>query len=321
MSTGTPDRWRAPSPLRFEPHQSVLSDRQVGPGSQPRLAVLRGGGDIATGVTWRLVQAGFAVVVLELPEPLTVRRTVALSSAVRMGTVDIEGLRGTLFTDARKATEAAQLGAANGRAEVPVLVCPSLVEFMGSARKPHIVVDARLAKRNLDTSMNDGDMVIGLGPGFTAGVDVHAVVETNRGHHLGRVFWTGSAEPNTGIAAVVGGRGAERVLRAPSNGSAIWHTRIGDLVLEGQHLGTMSDGAQLIAPFTGVLRGLIGESVAVTSGLKIGDIDPKCEPSACFEISDKALAIGGGVVEAALVGLRNREHLSVASSTHLENEA
>jgi xanthine dehydrogenase accessory factor len=295
LSTETPDRGQAPS--------------------QPRLAVLRGGGDIATGVAWRLVQAGFAVVVLELPEPLTVRRTVALSSAVRMGTVDIEGLRGTLFTDARKATEAAQLGAANGRAEVPVLVCPSLVEFagefvgefVGSARQPHVVVDARLVKRNLDTSMHDGDMVIGLGPGFTAGVDVHAVVETNRGHHLGRVFWTGSAEPNTGIAAVVGGRGAERVLRAPSNGSAMWHTSIGDHVLEGQYLGTMSDGAPLTAPFTGVLRGLIGESVAVTTGLKIGDIDPKCEPSACFEISDKALAIGGGVVEAALLGLRNLE--------------
>jgi xanthine dehydrogenase accessory factor len=270
--------------------------------------VLRGGGDIATGVAWRLVQAGFAVVVLELPEPLTVRRTVALSSAVRMGTVDIEGLRGTLFTDARQATEAAQVAAANGRAEVPVLICPSLAEFIGGTRKPHLVVDARLAKRNLDTSMDDADMVIGLGPGFTASVDVHAVVETNRGHHLGRVFWTGSAEPNTGIAAVVGGRGAERVLRALSNGSITWHAGIGDQVLEGQHLGTMSDGTLLNAPFTGVLRGLIAESVSVSAGLKIGDIDPKCETSTCFEISDKALAIGGGVVEAALVGLRNLEH-------------
>jgi xanthine dehydrogenase accessory factor len=225
-----------------------------------------------------------------------------------MGNIDIEGLRGTLFTDARQAIEAAKLAAANFRAEVPVLICPSLAEFRGSARKPHIVVDARLAKRNLDTSTNDAAMVIGLGPGFTAGVDVHAVVETNRGHHLGRVFWTGSAEPNTGIAAVVGGRGAERVLRAPSNGSMTWQTGIGDQVLEGQLLGTMSDGLPLHAPFPGVLRGLIGESVAVTTGLKIGDIDPKCGPAACFEISDKALAIGGGVVEAALVGLRNLKH-------------
>jgi xanthine dehydrogenase accessory factor len=308
LSSETPDLWRAPSPLGFEPQQSALSDRQAASRSQPRLAVLRGGGDIATGVAWRLVHAGFALVVLELPEPLTVRRTVALSSAVRMGNVDIEGLRGTLFTDARQATEAAQLAAANGRAEVPVLICPSLAEFTESARKPHIVVDARLAKRNLDSTTNDGDMVIGLGPGFTAGVDVHAVVESNRGHHLGRVFWTGSAEPNTGIAALVGGRGTERVLRALSNGSVTWQTSIGDQVLEGQLLGIMSDGAPLHAPFTGVLRGLIAESVAVTAGLKIGDIDPKCEPSACFEISDKALAIGGGVVEAALLGLRNLEH-------------
>jgi xanthine dehydrogenase accessory factor len=269
------------------------------------LAVLRGGGDIATGVAWRMVHAGFAVVVLELAEPLTVRRTVALSSAVRMGTVDIEGLRGLLFTDAREAVDAAQLATANGRAEVPVLVCPSLAEFVGKASQPQVIVDARLAKRNLDTTMNEAEVVIGLGPGFTAGVDVHAVVETNRGHHLGRVFWNGSAEPDTGIAAVVGGRGAERVLRAPSNGSVHWTTAIGDAVREGQLLGTMADGTALHAPFTGVLRGLIADSVAITKGLKIGDIDPKCGPSACFEISDKALAIGGGVVEASLIGLRN----------------
>jgi xanthine dehydrogenase accessory factor len=269
------------------------------------LVVLRGGGDIATGVAWRLVHAGFAVIALELGEPLTVRRTVALSSAVRMGTVDIEGLRGFLFTDANEAVDAAQLAAANGRVEVPVLVCPSLAEFVTKTGKPQVVVDARLAKRNLDTSLNDGDVVIGLGPGFTAGADVHAVVETNRGHHLGRVFWTGSAEPNTGIAATVGGRGVERVLRAPSNGSLRWSAAIGDQVLQFQTLGTMADGTLLPAPFGGVLRGLIAESVAITKGLKIGDIDPKCEPSACFEISDKALAIGGGVVEAVLLGRRS----------------
>jgi xanthine dehydrogenase accessory factor len=268
------------------------------------LAVVRGGGDIATGVAWRLVHAGFAVVVLELAEPLTVRRAVALSSAVRMGTVDIEGLRGSLFTDAKGAVEAAHLAAANGRAEVPVLVCPSLTEFTQATARPHVVVDARLAKRNLDTTLHDAAVVIGLGPGFTAGSDVHAVVETNRGHHLGRVFWTGSAEPNTGMAAEVGGRGAERVLRAPTNGTISWTTSIGDQVLEGQILGTMGDDTVLPAPFSGILRGLIAHSVEVPAGMKIGDIDPKCLPAACFEISDKALAIGGGVVEAALVGLR-----------------
>jgi xanthine dehydrogenase accessory factor len=273
--------------------------------TKPHLVVVRGGGDIATGVAWRLVSAGFAVVVLELGEPLTVRRTVALSSAVRMGTVDIEGLRGVLCTDAAEAVDAAQLAAANSRAEVPVLVFPSLAEFIAKARRPRVVVDARLAKRNIDTTMNDADVVIGLGPGFTAGLDVHAVVETNRGHHLGRVFWTGSAEPDTGIAAVVAGRGAERVLRAPSSGAIRWHVSIGDRVLEGQTLGTMADGTVLTAPFTGVLRGLIADSVTLTKGLKIGDLDPKCEPSTCFEISDKALAIGGGVVEAALIGLRS----------------
>lgn len=296
----------------------------------PSLVVLRGGGDIATGVAWRLVHAGFAVVVLELSEPLTVRRTVALSSAVRMGTADIEGLRGFLFVNAREAVEAAQLAAANHRAEVPVLVCPSLTSFIEATSPPDVVVDARLAKRNIDTAMADAKVVIGLGPGFIAGSDVHAVVETNRGHHLGRVFWTGSAEPNTGIAAVVGGYGAQRVLRAPLSGMIRWSAAIGDRVVEGQHLGTITDPtltdptltdrsvtdgtttdgtagekSTLTAPFSGILRGLIADSVEVVAGMKIGDIDPRCHPSACFEISDKALAIGGGVVEAALVGLRN----------------
>ncbi len=274
-------------------------------GTKPPLVVLRGGGDVATGVAWRLVHAGFAVVVLELAEPLTVRRTVALSSAVRMGTVDIEGLRGVLFGNPSDAVAAAQLAAANNRAELAVLVCPSLATFSGPTSRPNVVVDARLAKRNIDTSMNDADVVIGLGPGFTAGADVHAVVETNRGHHLGRVFWTGSAEPNTGVAAEVGGRGAERVLRAPTNGMIRWDVAIGDRVVEGQHLGTMANGTVLPAPFSGILRGLIADSVDVPAGMKIGDIDPKCLPATCFEISDKALAIGGGVVEAALIGLRN----------------
>jgi xanthine dehydrogenase accessory factor len=192
---------------------------------------------------------------------------------------------------------------------VPVLVCPSLATFIEGSIRPQVVIDARLAKRNLDTTLHDADVVIGLGPGFTAGIDVHAVVETNRGHHLGRVFWTGSAEPNTGVAAEVGGRGAERVLRAPTKGTINWTTAIGDQVVEGQTLGAMADGTVLPAPFSGILRGLIADSVEVPAGMKIGDIDPKCQPAACFEISDKALAIGGGVVEAALVGLRNSETL------------
>jgi xanthine dehydrogenase accessory factor len=284
-----------------------LSWIQVLPIKSPKhpLVVLRGGGDVATGVAWRLINAGFAVVALELPEPLTVRRTVALSTAVRLGTIDIEGLRGFLFTDPKTAVEAARLAAANHRAEVPVVVCPSLATFIEESEHPDVVVDARLAKRNIDTTLSDATVVVGLGPGFRAGKDVHAVVETNRGHHLGRVFWTGSAAPDTGIAALVDGRGTERVLRAPSNGMVRWNSAIGDQVLEGQPIGEMENGTVLYAPFSGILRGLIAESAPITAGLKIGDIDPRCEASACFEISDKALAIGGGAVEAALLGLRN----------------
>ena len=276
--------------------------------ARPPLAVIRGGGDIATGVAWRLVHAGFAVVVLELAEPLTVRRTVALSTAVRLGSVDIEGLRGVLTDSPTAAAELAELMAANGRGEVPVVVSPSLTEFTSQLAEHatiDVLVDARLAKRNIDTTRNDARVVIGLGPGFEAGFDVDAVIETNRGHHLGRVLWTGSAEPNTGVAAVVGGRGAERVLRAPTNGRVSWTVSIGDEVLEGQRIGSMDNGTVLYAPFRGIVRGLIAEQVDLIAGFKIGDIDPRCDPAACFTISDKALAIGGGVVEAALLGLRN----------------
>ncbi len=160
-----------------------------------------------------------------------------------------------------------------------------------------MVVDARLAKRNIDTSIDDAPLVIGLGPGFVAGHDCHAVVETQRGPHLGRVLWSGSAEANTGTPGVVGGRGTERVLRAPIDGTVAWDVAIGDLVEGGQQLGHVGD-VSIDAPFAGMVRGLISERVSLTAGLKIGDVDPRRERSACDEISDKALAIGGGVVEA-----------------------
>ena len=254
--------------------------------------MLRGGGDLATGVAWRLTRAGWPVVVLELPEPLTIRRPVALSSAVTDGEVSVQGMRGVL---AGSADEAAKVTA---RGDVAVMVSPELAG-LGPLR-PDVVVDARLAKRNIDTSIGDADVVIGLGPGFTAGSDCHAVVETMRGHRLGRVIWSGSALPDTGTPAELGGQAADRVLRAPASGEVVWHVDIGDLVTEGQPLGEVG-GVILSAPFDGVVRGAIRGGMSVRAGLKVGDVDPRRDPSACFQISDKALAVGGGVLEAVLV--------------------
>ena len=242
-------------------------------------------------MAWRLTRAGWPVVVLELPEPLTVRRTVALSPAVTDGEITVQGMRGVRADTAAEATKLV------GRGDVAVLVAPELagLESLG----PDVVVDARLAKRNIDTAINDADVVIGLGPGFTAGADCHAVVETMRGHRLGRVIWSGSAQPDTGTPAELGGRAADRVLRAPAAGEVAWRVSIGDVVTEGQLLGSVS-GEPVAAPFDGVMRGAIRPGTTVPAGLKIGDVDPRCDPSACWEISDKSLSVGGGVLEAVL---------------------
>ena len=254
----------------------------------PGLCVIRGGGDLATGVAWRLTRAGWPVVVCELPVPLSIRRAVAVSTAVTDGECEVEGMRAVLAQDVAAAVRLADDGV------VAVLVSPHLPPIDAS-----VVVDARLAKHNIDTTISDAPLVIGLGPGFTAGRDCHAIVETKRGHHLGRVLWSGSAAPNTGTPGLIGGKSAERVLRAPVAGSVGWRVSIGDLVEEGQTLGQVA-GIGIVAPFAGTVRGLIHDTVEVRAEMKIGDIDPRCDPSACHEISDKALAIGGGVVEAVL---------------------
>lgn len=228
------------------------------------------------------------MVVLELPRPLTVRRTVALSTAVTEGEAVVQGLRGVRAGSPDEAVATARTGA------VAVLVETGLAPIGAD-----VVVDARMAKRNLGTAIGDADLVVALGPGFTAGVDCHAVVETMRGHDLGRVIWSGSAAADTGTPGPVGGRSAERVLRAPAAGAVAWEAAIGDRVAEGQRLATVA-GAAVTAPFDGVLRGAIASGAEVRTGLKIGDVDPRPDPAACHRISDKALAVGGGVLEAVL---------------------
>ena len=282
------------------------------------LVILRGGGDLATGVAYRLHQAGFPVIVLELAQPLVVRRNVALATAVLQNHITIETLHAQLAHSADEALKLAHSG------QIPVLVAPQLPVISNQLavissqspttdhrspitdHRPPILIDARMAKRNIDTHTDQANLVIALGPGFTAGVDCHAVIETMRGHSLGRVIWDGSALPNTGTPGIVAGKGAERVLRAPTAGTVNWRLEIGDLVREGDVIGNVA-GTTIMAPFAGVLRGLIAPGSEVPAGLKIGDLDARADVAACFTISDKALSVGGGVLEAVLTHLNRQQ--------------
>jgi xanthine dehydrogenase accessory factor len=258
------------------------------------LVLLRGGGDLATGVAYRLHQVGFPLVVLELPRPLVVRRRVALATAVLEGQIEVDGLSGRRV----ESWSAAFRTAASG--DIPVLVAPQWPPGELTTGQAAVLVDARMAKRNIDTRIDQAQLVIALGPGFSAGRDCHAVLETKRGHRLGRVIWQGEALPNTGRPGTIAGKSGERVLRSPIAGTVAWQVEIGDVVSQGQPLGRV--GAEsMAAPFAGVLRGLIANGTDVPAGLKIGDLDARLNRAACFTISDKALSIGGGVLEAILV--------------------
>ncbi|MCD4687103.1 MAG: EF2563 family selenium-dependent molybdenum hydroxylase system protein [Anaerolineae bacterium] len=253
--------------------------------------VVRGGGDLASGVIYRLTRAGFPVLVLERAQPLAIRRTVAFASAVSEGQITVEGLTAHRIDDVSAA--AAHWAAGT----IPVLVDEDGVSL--DALQPPVVVDARIAKRNLGTTRDDAPLVIALGPGYTAGDDCHAVIETQRGHYLGRVIWQGAAAPNTGRPGEVQGHMADRVLRAPADGVVFPQAAIGDALAFGDVVATV-EGLPVTAPFAGVLRGLIHSAVMVTTGYKIGDVDPRGVRDHCFTISDKALAVGGGVLEALL---------------------
>ncbi len=255
--------------------------------------VVRGGGDLATGVAARLHRAGFPLVVLELPTPLAIRRTVSLARAVREGSAAVEDLRAVLVNTPAAALELA------GAGSIPVLVSERIPPF---AEAISVLVDARVAKVALDTTIDQAPMVVALGPGFEAGADCHAVIETMRGHRLGKVLWSGSAAANTGVPGQVGGKAAERVVRSTRAGPIDWIVDIGDLIAKGDAIGTVA-GEPILASLDGVVRGLIDTAQPASPGLKIADIDPRADPAACFEISDKSLAVGGGVLEAILVWL------------------
>ena len=256
--------------------------------------VVRGGGDLATGVIHRLWRAGFTPLVLECAQPAAIRRQVALCEAVYAGSTTVEGMTGVLIHSLSEAVAVWQAG------QVPVMV-DEAAKYV-AILQPDIVIDAIIAKKNLGTHMDMAPLTIALGPGFTAGTDVHAVVETKRGHNLGRVIRTGSAAPNSGIPGVIAGYGKERVLHAPAAGSLHIVQDIGSVVEQGQPIATITTEQGEVVPvcatLTGIIRGMIREGFVVTKGFKIADLDPRQEELAnCFTISDKARCIAGSVLE------------------------
>lgn len=253
---------------------------------------MKGAGEMVSAVAWRLYQANFRrIVMLELPQPLAVRRQVCFSEAVHDGRQVVEGV------EAVKASGTAEIRRAWGAGQIAVAVDPTwtLIREM----KPDVVVDGTLAKSNLGTTMDEAPLVIGLGPGFQAGRDVHFVIETNIGHDLGRVIVQGSAEADTGIPVEIEGHTQEIVLRAPATGLFRGRREIRDLVRRGEVVGDV-EGKQVRARLDGVLRGLIRSGTWVTEGVKLGDVDPRGEVSYCYTIFEKPRAIAGGVLEAVL---------------------
>jgi xanthine dehydrogenase accessory factor len=233
----------------------------------------------------------------ELPQPTAIRRTAVFAEAAYDGRAVVEGL------EARRVTSLAEIEVAWRDDAIPVMIAPG-VELIHALR-PAVIVDAIMAKRNLGTAIGDAGLVIGLGPGFVAGQDVHAVIETSRGHYLGRVLWQGAALSDTGVPGEIGGQARRRVIYAPAEGVFARRCDIGALVQEGEVVGLVA-GVSVTAPTAGVLRGLIHDGVRVPKGLKIGDVDPRGIVEHCFTVSDKALAIGGGVLEAILTYLTGR---------------
>lgn len=267
------------------------------------LVYVRGAGDIATGIALRLHRAGCQVVMADIAEPTCIRRTVAFSEAIRLGEARVEDVTARLAADAEQARAVVAAG------DVAVVVDP--LAQMTSALAPDAVVDAILAKRNLGTNRDMAPVVVGVGPGFTAGVDCHAAVETKRGHYLGRAIYQGSPIANTGVPGIIAGVGADRVLRAPADGPFECVRAIGDAVRAGEVVGRVA-GEPMVTTIDGVLRGLIAPGVQVTRGMKSGDIDPRGERAFCDTVSDKASAVGGGVLEAIM-------HFSASFSSSSKN--
>jgi xanthine dehydrogenase accessory factor len=269
-----------------------VSPRDVpGPVVEARpTALIKGAGDLATGVALRLLRSGFAVVMTDLPRPTVIRSTVAFAEAVYADRVIVEGVEAVRVAPGDDLSDLLRRGA------VPVVVDPDA--SVRHVLHPDLLVDAVIAKRNTGTRIDDAPAVVALGPGFRAGRDVHAVIETQRGHTLGRVIRDGEALADTGVPGEVGGFAAERVLRAPRAGAFHGLRQIGDRVARGDVVAEV-DGEPVRSTLDGVLRGLLHSGLPVTPGYKVGDVDPRAAREHCFLVSDKALSVAGGVLEAA----------------------
>jgi xanthine dehydrogenase accessory factor len=254
--------------------------------------VIKGAGEMASGVAWRLFNSGFhRVCMTDVSQPQAVRREVSFCEAIYDGHKTVQGVTAKLIASFEEIEGAWDLG------QIPIIVDPEagVIDFL----KPDVVIDAILAKKNLGTKITNAPLVIGLGPGFCAGRDVHLVVETNRGHDLGRVIHEGEAEKNTGVPGVIAGYGAERVFRAPKDGRLSILNDIGDIVEAGEVVAEV-DGMPVKAQIKGVVRGMLRDGTNVWKGMKTGDIDPRGKKAFCYTVSEKTLAIAGGVLEGIL---------------------
>ena len=257
------------------------------------MIIVRGAGDISTGTIHRLFRAGFPVLALETEHPSAIRRKVAFSEAVYDGTATVENVTAVRIGDA------GQTGEILAQGKLPLLIDPTGASIRGM--KPDVVIDAILAKKNLGTTMDMAPLTIALGPGFEAGRDVHFVIETMRGHDLGRIISSGFAAANTGVPGIIGGYGAERVIHSPAAGIFRQHREIADEVQAGETIGTVETPAGEIPVVTvipGILRGIIRDGYPVPKGFKLADVDPRLDQRKnCFTISDKARCIAGSVLE------------------------
>jgi xanthine dehydrogenase accessory factor len=253
--------------------------------------LVRGGGEIASGVVHRLALSHFKICITEVPAPQAIRREIAFSVAVYEGEKTVEGVIAKLISSPSDIIQVWQEG------KIPVVIDPTTA--IKKSLKPDILIDAIMAKKNLGTKISDAPLVIGLGPGFQAGKDVHRVIETNRGHNLGKVIYQGQAEPNTGIPGEIGGISTERVVRAPGAGCFLTNKQIGDFAQSGEVIAFV-DGSPIKATISGVIRGLLRNGIDVYEGMKVGDIDPRGIKDYCYLISDKSMAIAGGVLQAIL---------------------
>jgi xanthine dehydrogenase accessory factor len=256
----------------------------------PSLTLVRGGGDIGTGVALRLIRSGFRVVITEIAQPLAVRRTVAFAEAIYTGEISVEGITARCIPDP---SDTFRIMMVLGKQQIPVLVDPECLA--AKALHVSVIVDARMSKRPPEPIGYSPVLYIGLGPGFEGGVNCQVAVETRRSHTLGRVYWHGGPAVDTGQPE----GDPKRVLRAPADGEFKPHVEIGKHLEAGQVIAEIA-GQMILAPFPGVLRGLLHPGLQVKQGMKVGDIDPRDDPQLCHTVSDKALSIGGGVLEAIL---------------------